>query len=88
MAARRDLTPAAAGRAVEDLGRLEFVIDPPAPRLPFVWSMRYSMTAYDAAYAAAAAELGTPLLTVDRGLLRACRANGVPARHLDELASV
>ena len=45
------------------------------------------MSAYDAAYAAAAEAFDTPLLTVDAGLVRACRDAAVPAAHLDELAA-
>lgn len=43
------------------------------------------MTAYDAAYAATAEALGVPLVTVDGRLLRACRAQGIAAEHLDDL---
>jgi predicted nucleic acid-binding protein len=82
------LAPEAARGAAVDLTRLPLVVDDTGPRVPRIWSLRASMTTYDAAYAAAAAELEAPLLTVDGRLLRACRANGVPALHLDELASV
>ena len=72
--------------AIEWLGRLDLVLDATAPRLRRIWSLRDGMSAYDAAYAAAAEALDAPLLTVDGGLLRACRDAAVPARHLDELA--
>lgn len=77
---------AARGAAV-DLTRLPLVIDDTAHRVHDIWAFRASMTAYDAAYAAAAIHLDAPLLTVDGGLLRACRARGIPARHLDDLAA-
>ena len=73
--------------AVEWLARLDLVLDATAPRLRRIWSLRDNMGAYDAAYAAAAEAFGAPLLTVDGGLLRACRDAAVPATHLDELVA-
>jgi len=72
-------------RAVEWLGDLDIVLDATAPRLRRIWTLRDRMSAYDAAYAAAAEAFRAPLLTVDVRLLRACRAAGIDARHLDEL---
>jgi predicted nucleic acid-binding protein len=71
--------------AVEWLGELDLVLDATAPRLRRIWSLRERMSAYDAAYAAAAEALEAPLLTVDQRLLRACRDAAIPAMHLDEL---
>jgi len=73
-------------RAIEWLGALDLVLDPTTPRLRRIWGMRDRMSAYDAAYAAAAEALGAPLVTVDRRLLNACRDAAIPARHLDDLA--
>ncbi|MFP5380362.1 MAG: type II toxin-antitoxin system VapC family toxin [Vicinamibacteria bacterium] len=73
-------------RALSRLAGLEIALDPPGPRLRDVWSLRARMSAYDAAYAAAARALGAPLVTADTRLLRACADAGIAARHLDELA--
>ncbi len=73
--------------AIEWLGRLDLVLDATAPRMRRIWSLREAMTAYDAAYAAAAEAFESPLLTVDRRLLRACDDAAIPATHLDELTS-
>ncbi len=82
----RGLLTAADGlAAVEWLGQLDLVLDATAPRLRRIWSLRDRMSAYDAAYAAAAEAFDTPLLTVDGGLLRACRDVAVPATHLDSI---
>jgi predicted nucleic acid-binding protein len=43
------------------------------------------MSAYDAAYAAAAEAVGAPLVTVDARLLAACSEAAIPAVHLDVL---
>jgi predicted nucleic acid-binding protein len=43
------------------------------------------MSAYDAAYAAAAEAFDAPLVTVDDRLLRACHDAAIPAVHLDRL---
>lgn len=72
--------------AVEWLGRLDLILDPTAPRRRRIWSLREGMTAYDAAYAAAAEALDAPLLSVDQRLIRACADASIPAIHLDELA--
>ncbi len=72
--------------AVEWLGELGLVLDATAPRMRRIWSLRERMSAYDAAYAAAAEAFAAPLLTVDQGLLRACRDAAIPAVHLDDLS--
>ena len=84
----RGLLPVEDGlAAVEWLGRLDIVLDATAPRLRRIWSLRETMSAYDAAYAAAAEAFDAPLLTVDGALLRACHSAALGATHLDELAS-
>jgi predicted nucleic acid-binding protein len=70
--------------AIEWLASLDVVLDATGPRVRRIWSLREGMSAYDAAYAAAADAFATPLITVDSRLLRACRANGIAAVHLDE----
>jgi predicted nucleic acid-binding protein len=72
--------------AVDWLRQLALVLDATAPRLRRVWTLRDRMTAYDAAYVAAAEAYDAPLLSTDRPLLRACLKQGLPARHLDDLA--
>lgn len=67
------------------LRRLDLRLDPTAPRVDQAWGLRHSMTAYDAAYAAAAKGLGLPLVSVDQPLLAACEASGIDAVHLGEL---
>lgn len=84
---RRGLLSAQAGRrGIEWLDQLDVVVDPPNPRLQRIWSLRDAMTAYDAAYAAAAESLDLPLVTVDRRLLSACATAGIAAVHLDDAA--
>jgi predicted nucleic acid-binding protein len=74
-------------QAVGWLGELNLVLDPPAPRLRRVWALRDRMSAYDAAYAAAAEALEAPLISTDGRLLDACQAAGIEAIHLAELAA-
>jgi len=71
--------------AVEWLAALDLVLDATAPHVRRIWSLRERMSAYDAAYAAAAETFDAPLITVDTRLLRACHNAGIPARHLDDL---
>ena len=83
---REDLIGAADGwRAVRWLGELDIVLDATTPRLARIWALRDRMSAYDAAYAATAEAMVTPLLTTDRRLLRACQHEGIPAQHIEEL---
>ncbi len=81
-----DLQPEDGLAAVAWLAELDLVLDATAPRARRIWALRDRMSSYDAAYAAAAEAFGVPLLTVDRRLLRACRAEGIAAMSLDELA--
>jgi predicted nucleic acid-binding protein len=84
---RRVLTHEQGLTAVEWLSAFDLVLDATAPRMRRIWSLRERMSAYDAACAAAAEAFDAPLVTADRGLLRACRDAAIPAMHLDELAS-
>jgi predicted nucleic acid-binding protein len=74
--------------AVEWLASLDIVLDATGPRVRHIWALRERMSAYDAAYAAAAHAFGAPLITVDGKLLRACRTAGIAAVHLDDLQEV
>lgn len=87
LALRDVLTPEAGLVAVQWLGELDLVLDATAPRLRRIWALREQMSAYDAAYAAAAEALEAPLLTVDRRLLRACHDAAISAMHLDDLSA-
>jgi predicted nucleic acid-binding protein len=82
-----DLTPEDGLAAVQWLVRLELILDATAPRARRIWSLRDRMTAYDAAYAAAAEAFAAALVTVDTRLLRACRDAGIAAIDLDELTA-
>ena len=84
---RADLTPEDGLAVVDWLVRLDLILDATAPRARRIWSLRDRMTAYDAAYAAAAEALGAPLVTVDARLLRACRDAGIPAINLDDVTA-
>lgn len=85
---RRELLTAEDGLAAVDwLGQLDLVLDATAPRMRRIWSLRDRMSAYDAAYAAAAEALQSPLVTVDSGLLNACRDAAIPAVHLGDMAA-
>ncbi len=84
---RAVLTPEDGLAAVEWLVRLDLVLDATAPRARRIWSLRDRMSAYDAAYAAAAEALAAPLVTVDTRLLRACRDAGIAAIDLDDLTA-
>jgi predicted nucleic acid-binding protein len=86
MTQRGPLRPEDGARAVEWLGALNLVLDATAPRLRRIWALRERMSAYDAAYAAAAEAFEAPLVSTDRRLLGACRAAEVAALHLSDLA--
>jgi predicted nucleic acid-binding protein len=79
------LSPEEGRQAVDWLVELDVVLDAPAPRMRRIWTLRDRMSAYDAAYAAAAEALDTPLITTDARLLDACRAAGIGAVHLSGL---
>jgi predicted nucleic acid-binding protein len=84
---RGAITPADGLSAIEALGELDLALDTTAARLRRIWSLRDRMSAYDAAYAAAADALHTPLVSVDERLVRACRDAGISAMGLEELAA-
>lgn len=88
MVRRGVITLDAGFAAVAVLGQLDVVLDPTAPRMRRIWSLRDSMTAYDASYAAAAEALDAPLVTVDQRLLNACRTAGIVAMSLDDFVAV
>lgn len=71
-------------RATLWLASLGMTLDASAPRLARVWELRDRMSAYDAAYAAAAEALGVPLVSVDRRLIGACRSAGIEVVELDQ----
>jgi predicted nucleic acid-binding protein len=76
------LSPEDGRQAIDWLVDLDVVLDAPAPRMRRIWALRDRMSAYDAAYAAAAEALDIPLVTTDGRLLEACRAVGIDAVHL------
>lgn len=85
--ARQGVLPAEAGeQAIGWLGALNLILDATGPRLRRIWALRDRMSAYDAAYAAAAEAFETPLISTDRRLLSGCETAGIPARHLADLA--
>lgn len=79
------LPPADGQAAVQWLCALDVVLDATAPRARRIWELRDQMSAYDAAYAAAAEAFGSPLLSVDQRLLQACRDAEIAAVSLDDL---
>ncbi len=83
----RVLDPGSALEAVKWLSQIDLVLDPTGPRLTRIWSLRDSMSACDAAYAAVAEAIGRPLVTADARLLRACRQTSIAAVQLDEAAA-
>jgi predicted nucleic acid-binding protein len=65
------LPPDRATQAVEDLRDARLQRFPTLPLLPTVWTLRATVTSYDACYVALARDLGCPLVTADRKLSRA-----------------
>lgn len=65
------LDPTAAALAFNDLRRMPIRTVPFAPLADRVWTLRANLTAYDAAYVAAAEGLNAPLATLDMKLLHA-----------------
>jgi len=82
---REDLGPDDGLAAIAWLGELDLVLDATAQRARRIWSLRERMSAYDAAYAAAAEGFDAPLVTVDGRLSGACRDAGIAAISLDDL---
>jgi predicted nucleic acid-binding protein len=73
---RGDLAERRAGEALAALADLRAVRYPVIEMADAVWELRPSLTAYDAAYLALARRLDVRLMTLDRGLAVAARAEG------------
>lgn len=84
MVRQGELEPADGRIAVEWLAEFDLVLDASAPRLPRVWELCDRMSAYDAAYAAAAEAIGIPLISADSRLAGACRQAGIEAVELND----
>jgi predicted nucleic acid-binding protein len=82
MLLRGDIAADHAERALQLLPELRVVRHPVEPLTRSIWSMRESLTAYDAAYLAVAQNIDAQLLTTDRGLAAAARRD----RRLIEIA--
>jgi predicted nucleic acid-binding protein len=76
------LTAEAGAQAIGWLGALDLILDATGPPLRRVWALRDRMSAYDAAYAAAAEAFEAPLMSTDPRLLSGCQDTGIPERHL------
>ena len=59
--------------AIDNLSDLDLRRHPHGPLLPRIWSWRYNLTSYDAAYVSLAEVLDAPLLTTDARLAGAPR---------------
>ena len=70
---RREITTSRARQALEDLQVLPIVRHPSRGLIASVWSMRRTVTAYDAQYVALARALPGALLTTDRRMANAAR---------------
>ena len=68
---RRELTGRRAQRALLDLSDLRLIRYSARDLLPRIWSLRESLSAYDASYIALAELLAIPLVTTDARLARA-----------------
>jgi predicted nucleic acid-binding protein len=80
------ISPAAAGIAVDRLGRLPIAATGTAALLSDAWSMRNNVTIYDACYLALAKRLDAPLVTADERLARSRRGKGPQVVSLSEIA--
>ncbi len=80
---RGEITSDDARDALDLLAALRVLRHPVLPLARSIWSMRDSLTAYDAAYLALARALELPILTADRTLAEAAGAEG-RAFRLDE----
>lgn len=70
-AASGEITPQTGERALKALAELDAVRYTHELLLPVIWKLRDNLTAYDAAFAALAAALNAPLVTLDTRLARA-----------------
>ena len=68
---RAEISPARSSEAVSDVLSIPIRRYPTEPLAGRIWSMRHSMTVYDAHYVALAEALNAPLLTGDRALAAA-----------------
>lgn len=73
---RGEIDERRAATALGALADLRAVRYPVMEMVDTVWDLRPRLTAYDAAYLALARRLGVKLLTLDRGLAAAARAEG------------
>lgn len=80
------LRPQRAGQLLEDLGALPVERYPHLPLLRRAWSLRASLTAYDATYVALAEALDATLLTCDARLGRV-HGHGAAIEVIDATAS-
>ena len=65
--------PGRIAHAIDNLSDLDLRRHPHGPILPRIWSWRYNLTSYDAAYVTLAEVLDAPLLTADARLAGAPR---------------
>lgn len=79
---RRELDPARAEQALQDLGALPVLRYPARTVLQAVWELRHNLTAYDGVYMALAQALPARLLTTDGRMAAAARAAGVELTEL------
>lgn len=75
-AQRGDLGERRCAQALRDLSDMRIVRYSVAELLDAVWELRERLSVYDAAYLALARDLGLSLLTRDKGLAQAARAEG------------
>ncbi len=75
-ALRGELGDRRRAQALSDLHELRVLRYSVVDLLDAVWELRERLSAYDAAYLALARRLGLSLLTCDRGLAQAARAEG------------
>jgi predicted nucleic acid-binding protein len=65
-----------AAQALSAVGDLRAVTYPVLTLIRGIWDLRAALTAYDAAYLALARQLGTSLVTLDRGLATMAAKDG------------
>ncbi|MBK8458270.1 MAG: type II toxin-antitoxin system VapC family toxin [Phyllobacteriaceae bacterium] len=76
---RKRLTPEQSARFVESLAALDIAIDDePDERVAFMLARRHGLTFYDACYLELAMRMNAAMASLDRALLRAASAEGVP----------
>lgn len=76
---RGEISLRRAGQALDDLDVLPIVRHPARPLLRTAWTLRHTLSAYDAQYVALAQVLSATLVTTDGRMAKAARAAGVPA---------